>query len=130
VAAKGSVSFRITGFLHQQPVTASWRDGYLTADEELVDVANELIDTGYVFVALDPDRQVPASLTEPFAALLTVIRSFGQITRAKIDLPLEHDWREIFDGEGNVFSFRIDGPAGSAGDLDAGTSEQAASREA
>jgi hypothetical protein len=130
VAAKGSVSFRITGFLSQLPVTASWRDGYLVADEELVDVANELVSSGYIFVAEGSGHKVPASLDEPFAALLTVIRSFGRITRAKIELPLDEEWHQLFDGEGNELSFRRDGHAGSAGDLDEGSSNQLAPNEA
>lgn len=130
MGAKNAVSFRITGFLNELPVTASWRDGYLVADEELVDVANALVDSGYVFVTSGTDREVAAGLSDPFAALLTVIRSFGRITRAKIELPVDHDWHQLFDGEGNALWFRIDGQAGSAGDLDDGSADISTTQEA
>lgn len=49
VPTRGSASFSIRGLLHAVPVTASWRDGYLMADEELSEQIDRLVDGDYTF---------------------------------------------------------------------------------
>jgi hypothetical protein len=133
VTTRTSPRFSIRGFLLALPVTASWRDGYLTADEELSEVIDGLVSGGYLFRGLDGRTEL-ASLADPFAALLTVIRSFSQVTHANIEIPLDHEWGPIADGAGAVLEFRGQGePRGELGDLhpcsvgDAGASSVATS---
>jgi hypothetical protein len=117
VAPSGSASFAIKGFLHAVPVTASWRDGYLMADEELSDEIDQLIAGGCVFLGLD-GLEMKASLSDPSAALLTVVRSFSRVTHANIKFVLEDRWGRIVDGEGTVMGIRGSGePRGALGDL-------------
>jgi hypothetical protein len=113
-------TFRITGQVGPLPVTATWRDGYLTADAELLEAADDLIAGGYVFESGDGQFHVAASLDDPLAALLTMIRCFGRITRARIELPHHSSWDSMIDGGGNVVTLRDQGGAPwGAGDPDA-----------
>ena len=114
---KGSASFSIKGFLHAVPVTASWRDGYLIADEELSEEIDHLIAGECTFLSTD-GLTMKASLSEPSAALLTVVRSFSQVTQANIKFVLDDRWGPIVDGEGTVIEIRRPGaPPGTLGGL-------------
>ena len=115
--AEATPCFHITGYVRTLPVAAAWTNGHLVADEELVGAANELVTSGYVFEAGD-GRLVPANLTDPFSAVLTVIRCFDRITHAQIDLPVHENWGEVFDGQGKAFVFLGEGRVpGTVGDL-------------
>jgi hypothetical protein len=117
VAPKGSASFSIKGFLHAVPVTASWRDGYLMADEELSEQIDQLIAGEWTFRGLD-GLSMKASLADPSAALLTVVRSFSRVTHANIKFVLDDRWEGLVDGEGTVMGIRRLGePPGALGDL-------------
>lgn len=121
MAKKKPLHFRISGYLGGQPVAAAWTDGHLIASAELLEAARELIDCSYVFRA--DHREIPADLSDPLAALLTVIRCFGRIIEAKIDLPVGDAWGPLLDGGGSSWVFwgadgHPVGSQGSAGDLD------------
>jgi hypothetical protein len=117
VALRGSASFSIKGFVHAVPVTASWRDGYLIADEELSEQIDHLIAGECTFLGLD-GVTVKASLSDPTAALLTVVRSFSRVIHASIKFDFDDRWGGIVDGEGAVMGLRRHGePAGALGDL-------------
>jgi hypothetical protein len=117
VASTSSASFSIKGFLHAVPVTASWREGYLMADEEVSDQIDQLIAGNCTFSGLGGLR-MKASLSDPTAALLTVVRSFSRVTHANIKFVLDDRWDRIVDGEGTVMGIRRHGePPGALGDL-------------
>jgi hypothetical protein len=117
VVSRSSASFSIKGFLHAEPVTASWRDGYLMADEELSDRIDQLIAEECTFRGLD-GFSMKASLSEPSAALFTVVRSFTRVTHANIKFVPDDRWGRIADGEGTVMGIRRHGePPGAKGDL-------------
>lgn len=112
-----SASFAIKGFLNAEPVTASWRDGYLIADEELSQQIDRLIADECTFLGLD-GLKVEANLSDPSTALLTVVRSFSRVTHANIKFVLDDRWERIVDGEGTVMGIRGNGePRGALGDL-------------
>ena len=117
MAPSNSASFSITGFLHAEPVAASWRDGYLIADEELSEQIDQLIAGDCTFLGFDGFR-MKAGLNDPSAALLTVVRSFSRVTRANIKFTLDDRWDQIVDGEGTVMGIRRPGESpGPLGDL-------------
>jgi hypothetical protein len=117
VTPRSSASFSIKGFLRAAPVTASWRDGYLMADEELSEQIDQLIAGECTFLGLD-GLSMKAGLSDPSAALLTVVRSFSRVTHANIKFALDDRWGRIVDGEGTVMAIRGHGePPGAQGDL-------------
>ncbi len=117
MAPTSSASFSIKGFLDAAPVTASWRDGYLMADEELSDQIDQLIADECTFLGLD-GFSMRAGLSDPSAALLTVVRSFSRVTHANIKFVLDDRWDRIVDGDGTVMGIRRHGePSGAQGDL-------------
>jgi hypothetical protein len=76
--------FRLTGFIGLQPVSAQWRAGYLVADEELMEIADGLVERGERFEVPD-GPEVAAGLEDPLAALLTLARCFDRITKATVN---------------------------------------------
>ena len=78
--------FRIAGFLDRLPVSAEWKDGYLTADPELFEMAELLVAAGEEFSAHGTVDPVKAGLDDPLAAALTMIRSMEGITKADVIL--------------------------------------------
>lgn len=84
--AKSAVPFfRLSGYIGAQQVSAEWRDGYLSADEELMDVADRLVATGEQ-VGLDGLPAITASMDDPIALVLTLAQCFDRITRATVEL--------------------------------------------
>lgn len=116
MAPGSSASFAVKGFLDAAPVTASWRDGYLMADEELGDQIDRLIAGECTFLGLD-GLKLKASLSDPSAALLTVVRSLSRVTQANIKFVLDDRWGRIVDGEGTVMGIRGPGEPRALGDL-------------
>lgn len=76
--------FSISGRIGTLPVSASWSRDILVGDPELLERADDLVDQDYVFRLPDSPFEVRASLTDPLAAALTVIRCFDHIDRATI----------------------------------------------
>lgn len=59
-----------------------------------------------------------ASLNDPSAALLTVVRSFSRVIHTDIKFVFDDRWSRIVDGDGVVLAIRAHGePAGALGDL-------------
>jgi len=86
VVDKTDSYFQVKGHLGLLPVSAIWSHGYLTADPELLDRADELI-LGGVALVTSSARTINASLDDPVAAVLTLARCFDQITAATVRLP-------------------------------------------
>ncbi|MHB8244750.1 MAG: hypothetical protein ACYDGN_05225 [Acidimicrobiales bacterium] len=84
--AKSTVPFfRLSGFVGSQQVSAEWRDGYLSADEELMEIADGLVKNGELFRG-DGIPVVAAGLDDPLALVLTLARAFDRITKATVEL--------------------------------------------
>jgi hypothetical protein len=76
--------FRLTGVVDKLAVSAEWKSGYLTADPELLDVADLLVDLGEELTVDGVEGTVKAGFGEPVSAVLTLIRSFDQITKVEV----------------------------------------------
>lgn len=83
--------FRLTGYVGDQAVTAEWRDGYLVADEELMAVADSLVQLGAEFG--DEATSVRAGLEDPVALVLTLAKSFDRLTRATVEIEADENAR-------------------------------------
>lgn len=84
--AEGAIPyFRITGNLGHLSVSATWSNGCLMADPELMDLGDQLAREGLTF-AEDPVTLV-AGLDAPLEAFLTLAWCFDEITHATITLP-------------------------------------------
>ena len=91
--AKSTVPFfRLNGYVGDQPVSAEWRDGYLSADEELMDVADGLVQRGEEFGG-NGTAPVKAGLEDPLAIVLTLAKSFDRITKTTIEISPDENER-------------------------------------
>lgn len=74
--------FHVVGVLDGEAVSATWQNGHLVADPELLDAANLLVAMGEEFTA-EAMAPIRASLEDPLPAVLTMIRSVRRVTRAE-----------------------------------------------
>ena len=81
--------FQLLGTIDRDTVSATWSDDCLTADPELWDRAELLVEMGETFTAEGVELEVHAGLTVPYAAALTLIRCFDRISKAEIMLGSE-----------------------------------------
>jgi hypothetical protein len=85
--------FHIVGFIGFDQVSAQFKGGYLTADPELLDRADDLVRAGTTFELSPEAPPIPADLGEPLPAALTLTRCFDRITKAETVITgLEEFW--------------------------------------
>src|SRR5262245_3379365 len=86
--ADGQVlSFVVNGFVDGQPAHARYVDGQLWCSAEVAEWAGVVVAMGETFDPGDGGPEVLASLaTTPTAALLTVMRSFSQVSSVELGL--------------------------------------------
>ena|ERR1700728_4530454 len=107
VAKTGGPYFRIEGYIGDLAVTATWANGSVEADEELIDRARELVEGGWIFTAPGLETEIAAGFDDPTAAVLTLIRSFGRIRRAVIEIP-DDGWGHFLVSDGHATRERHD----------------------
>jgi hypothetical protein len=88
VLAEGQVlSFVVKGFVDGYPAHARYQEGQLWCSAEVAERAEVVVALGETFDPGDGGPEVLASLaTTPTAALLTVMRSFSQVSSVELGL--------------------------------------------
>jgi hypothetical protein len=73
-------AFRIRGLVGREPMAAEWSGGYLSADPELLERADQLVGAGTLLGVGGIPEPVPAGLDDALPAALTLLRCFDGIT--------------------------------------------------
>lgn len=87
----GVTYFELHGLVGDVKVSATWHNGRLMADEEVLDRADLLIAAEQMVSGSEEHGEVRAGLSEPFAAALTLIGSFDRISSARVLLGTDEE---------------------------------------